>query len=118
MNVVLTIGVGSFLGIVGALPSAYLFEQALRKVRPVSVASGLASILASYIMLCVAVFVVWLVSRENALPFGVAEAVSFLLVWAIEAWRGWHDAQRGVGSGERKRGESTRRSQRGDGRTR
>ena len=112
------VAMGVAIGLLGAVPPAFLFEQALRKVRPVSVATGLASIMVSFVMLSVAVFAVWIASRKDVLAFGTAEAASFLLVWVIEAWRGWRDAQRGTGSGERKRGESTREAVRGDGRAR
>ena len=98
---------GALIGIVGALPSAYLFEQALRGTRSVSVAAGLASIFISFAMLSGAIFVVWVITPHNVLCFGVAEAASFLLVWVVEAWRAWRDAHRATGAGERNRGEST-----------
>ncbi len=84
---------GSVIGIIGALPPAFLFELALRKDQRVNVAVGLASILISFIMLSVAVFVIWLAARELVLPFGTAEAVSFLFVWVVEAWRAWRDVK-------------------------
>lgn len=84
---------GSVLGIVGALPSAYLLEGALRKDRAVSVAKGLVSIMLSFVMLSGAIFAVWLVAREHVLVFGVSVVASFLLVWAVEAWRAWRGAK-------------------------
>ncbi len=89
-----TVLLGVIIGLVGALPSMYLLEQALKRDRRVSVASGLVSIMASFAMLSAAIFVVWLVSRERVLVFGVAVVASFLFVWTIEAWRAWHDAQK------------------------
>lgn len=97
-----TIVLGSVLGIIGALPPAFLFELALREDRRANVAYGFVSILVSFIMLMLATMVVWMVSRSDVLVFGVAEAVSFLLVWVVEAWRAWRNAQRDVGPGERK----------------
>lgn len=105
---------GSVIGVIGALPPALLFELALRNDQRVNVAVGLASILISFIMLSVAVFVIWLAARGLVLPFGVAEAASFLLVWAVEAWRAWRDAQSGASPRERNRGESTGESTRRD----
>ena len=84
---------GSVLGILGALPSAYLLERALRKDRAVSVAKGLASIMLSFAMLSGAIFAVWLAAREHVFVFGVSVVASFLLVWAVEAWRAWRDVK-------------------------
>lgn len=94
--------VGSAFGILGALPSAVLFERALGRHRAPSVAAGLVSVMASFTTLSCAILVVWMVSRDDVLAFGVAEAVSFLLVWVIEAVRAWRDAQRGASPRERK----------------
>lgn len=98
---------GALIGVIGALPAAYLFEQALRGTKSVSVAAGLASIIISFVMLSGATFAVWAITPHNVLCFGVAEAASFLLVWVVEAWRAWRDAHRAAGPGERNRGEST-----------
>lgn len=114
MGTIQAIIMGSVIGIVGALPPAFLFELALKKDKRVNVAVGLASILISFIMLSIAVFVIWLAARELVLPFGVAEATSFLLVWAVEAGRAWRDAQSGASPRERNRGESTGESTRRD----
>ena len=84
--------VGAALGLVGSLPPAALFELALRKTRPVSVAAGFAG------------------ARTELLLFGCAEAASFLLVWAVEAWRAWRDANAPARPGERNSGESTRQA--------
>lgn len=90
------VALGLVVGVLGAVPPAALFEQALKGTRPVSVFAGLASIMVSFAMLAAAVFVVWLVSQANVLLFGAAEAGSFLLVWAAEATRAWRDAQHGT----------------------
>lgn len=84
--------VGALAGLAGAFPPALLFELALRKARPVDVATGLAGIMVSFMLLLLALIVVRLVSRRDVLVFGCAEVASFLLVWAIEAWRAWRDA--------------------------
>ena len=108
MSEVQAVAFGSVIGIVSSVPMAFLFEQALRRTRPVSVASGLAGILVSFVMMSAAIFVVRMTSPNDVLLFGVAEVASFLLLWAVEAGRAWHDAQRGARPGERNRGESTR----------
>ena len=87
------VAMGSVLGIVGALPSAYLLERALRRDRAVSVAKGLVSIMVSFTILSVAIFVAWLAARERVLVFGVSIVASFLLVWVVEAWRAWRDVK-------------------------
>ena len=99
---------GAVLGLAGSLPPAVLFEHALRKTRPVSVAVGFAGIMASFTIMVVALLVVWAVARAELLPFGCAEAASFLIVWSVEAWRAWRDANAPTRPGERNSGESTR----------
>ncbi|MBR3157493.1 MAG: hypothetical protein IKG18_09100 [Atopobiaceae bacterium] len=108
MGGVCAIVAGSVFGVLGALPPALLFERALRGSRPVGVTFGLASIMLAFTVHVCSVFAVWIVSREDVLFFGAAEAISFLLVWVVEAVRAWRDAQRGAGPGERKSGESSR----------
>ena len=98
----LVVVLGAVLGVVGALPAVYLLEQALRKRGAANVATGLISVMISFIMLSSAILAVWLLSRDNVLAFGVAEAAAFLLVWVIEAVRAWRDAQRGASPRERK----------------
>ena len=90
------VALGLAVGVLGAVPPAVLFEQALRGTRSVIVYAGLSSIMVSLAMVDVAVFVVRLVSQANVLLFGVAEAGSFLLVWVAEATRAWRDAQHGT----------------------
>ena len=94
---------GIAAGIVGALPPAVLFERALRGRGTTSVAAGLASILASFALLSAGVAATALANRNGVLAFGMAEAATFLLVWAAEAVRAWCDASRGAGPGERKK---------------
>ncbi|MDO4807123.1 MAG: hypothetical protein Q4A07_07735 [Coriobacteriales bacterium] len=93
---------GSVLGILGALPSAALLERALSNNRTPTVAVGLASVMISFFMLSCTIVAVRVVSRDDVLAFGTAEAVSFLLVWTVEAVRAWRDAQRGASPRERK----------------
>ena len=108
MGGICAIVAGFVFGILGALPSVVLFERALRRSHPVSVAAGLVSILAALAVHTCSILVVWLMSRADVLFFGVAEVISFLLVWVVEAVRAWHDVQRDAGPGERKSGESSR----------
>ena len=102
------IGIGLLLGILGSLPPAVLFERVLKEERPASVVSGMVSILGSFVLLSGAVLVVYAASRQSVLVFGVSMVASFMLVWAIEAWRGWRAAQVATSLVERKRGESSR----------
>ena len=62
--------VGAALGLVGSLPPAALFELALRKTRPVSVAAGFAGIMASFTILVVALLAVWAVARTELAVLG------------------------------------------------
>ena len=102
----LAIALGFILGIVASLPTAFLFERALKGVRKVSVGAGFVGILASFLMLTCAILAVWAVSRDDVLAFGSAAAGSFLLLWVVEAWRAWHDAQRPFGQEKGKSGGS------------
>ncbi len=108
MQGALAVVLGIVLGVVGALPSAVLLGWVLKEERHVSVAAGLVSTAISFATLSAALVVVWLVARELVLPFGISEATTFLLIWAVEAWRAWRDAQRSVRPGERKSGGSTK----------
>ena len=108
MGAARAIVMGLLLGVVGALPAAFLFERALKGIGTPSVSVGLASIGISFLMLSGTILAVWIASPDDVLTFGVSEVASFLLIWVIEAWRAWRDAQRGAGSRERNRGESTR----------
>lgn len=108
MGLAPAIVVGLFLGLVGSLPPAVLFELALSKRRSVGVAAGLASILASFSVLSGGILAVRLVAQQDVLVFGVSAVASFLLVWVVEAWKGWRAAQGEVDPTERKRGESSR----------
>ena len=103
-----TVVSGALLGIIGSIPSALLLELAMKKGRAIGVAAGLASIIISFALLVGALFVVRFVACDEVLPFGSAEAVSFLLVWAIEAWRAWRDANAPASPEEGKSGEPTR----------
>ena len=84
---------GVVLGIASSLPAMFLFEQALGNRHHPRVAVGLICIVASFVVLSAAVLRVWLIAPGSVLVFGASEAVSFLLVWAVEAWRAWRAAQ-------------------------
>ena len=66
-----------------------VFERALKKGKRVSVGLGVASILASFLMLSLALLAVRVLAAEKVLPFGCAMVAAFLLFWAVEAVRGW-----------------------------
>lgn len=87
MNLVTAILVGACVGLIGCIPSAVLFERALRGTGKVSAASGSVSIIASALFLSAALLVVWRAAEEWLLTFGCSLAASFLLFWGVEALR-------------------------------
>jgi Ca2+/Na+ antiporter len=93
---------GVLCGIIGCLPPAFLFEQALKPGRRVKVSEGLRSILISFVMLTVAILTVWLVVDDDVLQFGCAMVMTFLLFWAIESLRGWRATNDKTPTNERK----------------
>ncbi len=85
-----------FCGIVcGLIGTAYpfaLFVAAIKdgKNSSVNMASGLASILSSFLLLSLAELLVFSVAADQAMAFFLAMLMSFLLVWAggaVWAWR-------------------------------
>ena len=90
MNLSVAIALGVVSGLAGAVPSAFLFEVALRgePSRAASVARGLVSTMASFAMLSLAMLAVHLLAPEATLAFGCATCATFLAVWGIESVRG------------------------------
>lgn len=87
--------VGALVGAVGCVPAAVLFERALKRGAKVSVTAGIASVMVSYLMLLAALVVAYVVDADDFLAFACSMVASFLLVWAVEAVRGWRAANRG-----------------------
>lgn len=83
---------GVVCGLVGCVPPAYLLEEVMKKGIRVEVATGLASVLISFVMLSAAILVVYLAASEMTLLFGSSMAAAFLVVWAVESLRAWRDA--------------------------
>lgn len=83
---------GVFFGLLGSLPPAYLFERALKTGTRASVGSGLASILASFVLQSLALVAVGLLARERLLEFGCTMVGAFLCVWGVESVRAWRAA--------------------------
>ncbi len=108
MNGTLAVLGGIVAGIVGSIPMWYACESALRGVKIPSIASGLVSVMVSFALLSVSTAVAWALVPDVLVPFGVGEAASFLLLWIVEAWRAWRDAQSAAMRRERTRGESAR----------
>lgn len=75
------VALGVALGLLSSVPSGVLFLRALQG-RHVGMGAGLASVLASFALMSVAVLAVRLQRREMTLVFGAALACSFLAVWA------------------------------------
>ena len=80
---------GVLCGLIGCAAPGVLFERALKKGKRVSVSLGVVSILASFLMLSLALLAVRVLAAEKVLPFGCAMVAAFLLFWAVEAVRGW-----------------------------
>lgn len=99
---------GIVAGIVGSIPMWYACESALKGVRVPSIARGLVSVMVSFALLSTSIAVAWALVPDVLVPFGVGEAASFLLLWIVEAWRAWRDAQGAAMHRERTRGESAR----------
>ena len=83
---------GAICGLAGCVPPAFLLEGVMSKGIRVNIATGLASIIVPFVMLSVAVLVVYLVASEATLVFGCSMAAAFLAVWAVESLRAWRDA--------------------------
>ena len=92
MEGVAAMALGALTGVVCSLPSAYLFERALREEGQVSLAAGLGSVMFSFLALTVCVAVVYSVSVAVLMEFGCTMVASFLLFWAVEAVRAWRAA--------------------------
>lgn len=89
---------GGLVGMVGCVPSALLFERALKRGAKVSVTAGIASVMVSYLMLLVALLVAYVVSDgtgDEFLVFACSMVALFLLFWAVEAVRAWRAANGG-----------------------
>ena len=83
---------GAFFGLLGCVAPAMLFERALRGGAGPSLASGIAAVGVSYDTLTVVLLEVYTATDTGFLEFGSSMVVSFLLVWVIEAVRGWRAA--------------------------
>lgn len=89
MEIAPEVTAGILCGLIGCAAPGFLFERALKKGTRVSVSLGAVSILASFLLLSLALVVVRVVAAEKLLPFGCAMVAAFLLFWAVEAVRGW-----------------------------
>ena len=85
---------GALFGLLGCVAPAALFERALRGGSEVSLGSGLAAVLVSFVTLTVVLLVVYSVTGTGFLEFGCALVAAFLLFWGIEAARAWGAANR------------------------
>ena len=92
MDLPVAIVSGALSGLLGCVAPAALFERALRGDAPVSLAAGIAAVFASFMTLTVVLLVVYLVTSEHFLEFGIAMVASYLLLWVVEAARAWRAA--------------------------
>lgn len=83
---------GALFGLLGCVAPAALFERALRGSSGVSLASGLAAVIVSFLTLTVVLLVVYTATNTGFLEFGCALVASFLLFWGVEAIRAWRAA--------------------------
>lgn len=83
---------GAFFGLLGCVAPVMLFERALRGGAGPSLASGIAAVGVSFVTLTVVLLVVYTATDTGFLEFGSSMVASFLLVWAVEAVRGWRAA--------------------------
>lgn len=86
---------GALVGLVGCAAPVALFERALRGDGAPSLAAGIASVGVSFVFLTLALSVVYTATVDGLLEFGGSMVASFLLVWAVEAVRGWRSANGG-----------------------
>lgn len=95
MNQAFAIVLGAVCGVIGAIPSAVLFERANKRGtnHNVSVGAGLATTLVSFLLLSAAIYVAHLRARAYEAGFGIATVVAFLVVWGVESIRGLRAVQ-------------------------
>lgn len=95
---VVAIIAGSAFGLVGALPSAFLLERALRGSE-VTLNAGLASVATSFLAETVVLLVCACTAASSLFQFGCAMVITYLAVWVIEAMRAlWLLSSKRVGS--------------------
>ena len=83
---------GVVFGRRGFLAPAPRFERARRTGTRVSVGAGIASILASFLVMSCAILAVRLLSGSGFVEFGFSMVASFLVFWGVEAVRAWRAA--------------------------
>lgn len=88
------VALGVLTGIAGSLAPALLFERALKGGTRVSVGAGLASIVASFLVLSAALLAVRVATSSGFVEYGCAVTATFLALWAVEAVRAWRAAVR------------------------
>ena len=86
------VAAGITCGLAGSIPQAVLFEIALRGQAGATVSAGLLSVVASYVLLTLALLVVWIVAPAQELTFGVALVAAHQVFWWAEAIRAWRAA--------------------------
>lgn len=92
MDQATAVAAGVLFGLLGCLAPALLFERALRTGTRVSVGAGIASILASFLVMSCAILAVRLLAGSGFVEFGFSMVASFLLFWGVEAVRAWRAA--------------------------
>lgn len=92
MRLALSVALGVLVACVGSLWSVFLFERALRGSVRVSLAVGVASIAVSFLTLLAVLFLGYLLASEEFPAYAIALVASFLVLWTVEAVRGWRAA--------------------------
>ena len=94
MDVTSAVLAGALAGLAGCVPLAVPFEGALRAGAKVSIAAGMAGVMASFLMMTVALAAAYAVAGAGRpfLAFACSMVALFLLFWAVEAIRAWRAA--------------------------
>lgn len=96
MDVTVALALGALTGIVASIGPAILFERALNGGAKVDLGAGIASVLASFLVLSAALASVGLATSEGFVEYGCSTAITFLVFWAVEAARAWRAAASGA----------------------
>ena len=92
MTLLVILGVA--VGLLAATPVLFVLYEAASKNAP-SMAAGLGSILASFFGIQLATLAVHMADTTATLPFGVAAAISFMVVATVAGIVAWRRAPRG-----------------------
>lgn len=96
MDVAMALALGALTGIVASLGPAALLERALKDGAKADLGAGIASVIASFLVLSAALALARLAAGGRFVEYGCSTAVTFLVFWAVEAARAWRAAVSGA----------------------